>query len=62
MARLFWFLAGIGMGTVGGLLYAPRSGQELREALRSKAEAGRDFLRDRAGRAREQANEWVERG
>jgi gas vesicle protein len=62
MVRLLWFLAGIGMGTVVGLLYAPRSGEDTREVLRTKAEEGRDFLRDRAGRAREQASEWIERG
>ncbi|HKN37027.1 MAG TPA: YtxH domain-containing protein [Terriglobales bacterium] len=62
MAKVSWFLAGIGMGTAVGLLYAPHSGEQTRQVLRVKAEEGRDYLRDRAGRAREQANEWVERG
>ncbi|HEV8048329.1 MAG TPA: YtxH domain-containing protein, partial [Terriglobales bacterium] len=35
-----WFLAGVGIGAVAGVLYAPRSGDETREALRSKAEDG----------------------
>ena len=62
MARLAWFLAGIAMGTVAGLLYAPRSGEDTRQVLREKAEEGRVYLRDRTERARAQANEWVERG
>ena len=35
---ILWFLAGLGLGAVAGVLYAPRSGDETREALRSKAE------------------------
>jgi gas vesicle protein len=57
-----WFLAGVGIGAAVGVLYAPRSGSETREALRSKAEEGRDYLRDRTRQTREQASEWVDRG
>jgi gas vesicle protein len=57
-----WFLAGLGVGAVAGVLYAPRSGNETREALRSKAEEGREYMRDRARTARTQASDWVDRG
>src|ERR1700739_893920 len=57
-----WFLAGLGVGAVAGVLYAPRSGNETREALRSKADEGREYVRERARQARSQANEWVDRG
>jgi gas vesicle protein len=57
-----WFLAGLGVGAVAGVLYAPRSGNETREALRSKAEEGREYMRHRAQNARSQANDWVDRG
>jgi gas vesicle protein len=57
-----WFLAGLGVGAAAGVLYAPRSGNETREALRSKAEEGREYMRNRAENARSQANEWVDRG
>jgi gas vesicle protein len=56
-----WFLAGLGLGAVVGVLYAPRSGNETREALRARAEEGRDYMRSRAREAREQASEWVDR-
>jgi gas vesicle protein len=59
---VLWFLAGLGIGAVVGVLYAPRSGSETREALRSKAEEGREFVRNRAHDAREQATEWADRG
>ena len=57
-----WFLAGLGLGAVVGVLYAPRSGDETREALRSKADEGREYMRNRARQAREQATDWVDRG
>lgn len=57
-----WFLAGLGLGAVVGVLCAPRSGSETREALRSRAEEGREYVRGRAREAREQASEWVDRG
>jgi gas vesicle protein len=60
--KLAWFLAGIGCGAVVGLLYAPRSGDETREALRVKTEEGRQYVQDRTQRVRDQASQWVDRG
>lgn len=57
-----WFLAGLGIGAVAGVLYAPRSGDETRQALRARAEDSREFVRDRARQAREQASTWADRG
>ena len=57
-----WFLAGLGIGAIAGVLYAPRSGDETRQALRSRAEEGREFVRERARQAREQATGWADRG
>ncbi len=57
-----WFLAGLGIGAIVGVLYAPKSGEETREYLRRKGEEGRDYVVSQANRAREQANEWVDRG
>jgi gas vesicle protein len=57
-----WFLAGLGLGALVGVLYAPRSGSETRDVLRARAEDGSDYVRNRAREAREQASDWVDRG
>lgn len=57
-----WFLAGLGLGALVGVLYAPRSGRETRDQLMRSAEEGREWAAMRARDAREQANQWVERG
>jgi gas vesicle protein len=59
---LLWFLGGLGLGAVVGILYAPRSGSETRETLRNKAEEGREYVRNRTRDAREQASDWVDKG
>jgi gas vesicle protein len=59
---VLWFLAGLGIGAVVGLLYAPQSGNETREILMAKAEEGREYVRKRARDAREQAEQWAQRG
>lgn len=57
-----WFLAGLGLGALAGVLYAPRAGSETREVLRSRAEESRDYVRNRAREAREQASQWADKG
>ena len=57
-----WFLAGLGLGALAGVLYAPRSGAETRDQLLARAEEGREYMRDRAREAREQAHQWADRG
>ena len=57
-----WFLAGLGLGAVVGVLYAPRSGSATRDALRARAEEGRDYLSSRAREARDQASQWADKG
>jgi gas vesicle protein len=57
-----WFLAGLGVGAAVGILYAPQSGSETREALRARAEEGRDYMKTRARDVSGKASEWVDKG
>ncbi len=61
-SSFLWFLAGLGLGAVIGVLYAPKAGRETREEIRQRAEEGREFVINRARQAREQAQDWVDRG
>ncbi len=57
-----WFLAGLGLGALAGVLYAPRSGSETREQIRAKAEEGREYMRQRAQEMKDQASQWADKG
>ncbi len=57
-----WFLAGVAIGGLVGVLYAPRAGSETREELRARAEQGTEYVRARAREAKEQASGWVDKG
>jgi gas vesicle protein len=61
-SSFLWFLAGVGIGGLVGILYAPRAGRETREEIKARAEQGRQYVRSRAQKAREQATEWVDKG
>ena len=60
--KFSYFLLGLGIGVAAGLLFAPQSGEETRGILRSKADEGKDYLRNRGEDLRGQAEEMVDRG
>jgi len=57
-----WFLAGLGLGALVGVLYAPKSGRETRQSLMDAAEEGRDFVLTKGRQAREQVGQYSDRG
>jgi gas vesicle protein len=61
-SKVSYFLVGLGIGTVLGILFAPKSGEETREYLISKAEEGREYAQRKARELRERADEVIERG
>jgi gas vesicle protein len=60
--NLGFFLAGLGIGAVLALLFAPRSGKETREYIAGKAEEGREFVKAKTEDLRRQAEGAVEKG
>ncbi|HET9785356.1 MAG TPA: YtxH domain-containing protein [Terriglobales bacterium] len=50
-----WFLLGLTVGALVGVLYAPQSGEETRGMLRDKAGEGREKFRGKAEEWRQQA-------
>lgn len=59
---LSYFFLGLGIGVAIGVLFAPKSGEETRGYLRSKAGEGRDYLKRRGEELYESAGELVEKG
>jgi gas vesicle protein len=59
---LAWFVAGLGIGALVGVLYAPKSGKETRDDLVSGAREGTEYLRARTRQAAEGVGVLVDRG
>jgi gas vesicle protein len=60
-SKVSFFLVGLGVGTLLGILFAPKSGEETREYLSAKAEEGRDYAQKKARELRERAEDLIER-
>jgi len=45
--RISYFCLGLGIGVAVGILFAPKSGDETRQLLRSKADESKDFLKQK---------------
>ncbi len=61
-SKITFFLVGLGVGALVGILFAPKSGEETRDYLTQKAEEGREYAQRKARELRERAEDLVERG
>ena len=57
-----WFLAGISIGALVGVLYAPKSGRETRDDLACGARGGSEYLRNKSKDAAKQVGAFVDKG
>src|SRR5437899_12434474 len=48
-SKVSYFLVGLGVGALVGVLFAPKSGEETRRFLSDKADEGRDYAQKKAG-------------
>ena len=73
VSGLGWFLAGLGVGALVGVLYAPKAGKETREELVASAldakeraavlaQQGRERAAQLAEQGKQQVGEYVDRG
>ena len=60
--KFSYFFLGLGLGVAVGLLFAPKSGQETRQLIASKAGEGKDYLKRQSSTIRDTANDALERG
>jgi len=61
-SKITYFLVGLGVGALVGILFAPKSGEETRDFLAKKADEGRDYAQRKAKELRERADDLIERG
>lgn len=59
---LAWFLAGLGVGALVGILYAPKSGKETRDDIVTGAREGSEYLRVRGRQAADSVGQIVDKG
>ena len=59
---LAWFLAGVGIGALVGILYAPKSGRETREDIAQGAREGKEICARARARLRRNVSAMVDKG
>jgi gas vesicle protein len=57
-----YFLVGLGIGSLIGILSAPKSGEETREYMSQKAKDGSEFAQKKARELKERAEDLVKHG
>ena len=60
-SKVSFFIVGLGVGALIGILFAPKSGEETREYLTNKAEEGKEYAQRKARELRERAEDLIER-
>jgi gas vesicle protein len=60
-SKVSYFLVGLGVGALVGVLFAPKSGEDTRDYLSKKADEGKDYAQRKARELRERADELIER-
>lgn len=60
--KFTYFILGLGIGVAVGMLFAPQSGEETRNLIRSKADEGKDYLKKSGEALYESAGDVVEKG
>jgi gas vesicle protein len=60
--KLVYFLIGAGIGAITALLFAPKSGSELRSDIADATKKGLDYARDTSREMGERATEYYQTG
>jgi gas vesicle protein len=60
--KFSYFFLGLGLGVAVGLLFAPKTGAETRDLIRSKADEGKEYLKRATVDLKESASDVVEKG
>jgi gas vesicle protein len=61
-SKLSYFFLGLGLGVAVGVLFAPKSGTETRQFIRSRANDSVDYVKRRSDDLKDTATETIDRG
>jgi len=56
------FFLGLGIGVGLGMLFAPKSGDETRDLLMSKADEGKEYLKKQTATWKDSAGDLIDKG
>ena len=59
--KISYFFLGLGLGVAIGFLFAPKSGEETRELILTKADEGKEYLKRRSEDLRESAADLLDK-
>lgn len=62
VSKASYFLVGLGIGSLIGILFAPKSGEETREYLSQKTREGNEFAQKKARELKERAEDLLKHG
>jgi len=62
ISKVGYLVGGLGVGSMIGILFAPKSGNKAREYLTNKSKHGREFAEKQARDFKDRAAELVEHG
>ena len=60
--KLIWFTVGVAVGAAAALLYAPVSGEEMRQKIADITDQGRTALAEHGGEIFEKGKRMIEKG
>jgi gas vesicle protein len=60
--KVSYFVAGLGLGAIVALLFAPQSGERTRKQIADTAQDGKDFVTAKSREFRKQAEDLVDQG
>lgn len=61
-SKFSYFFLGLGLGVAAGLLFAPKTGADTRDLILSKADEGKEYLKQRATDLRDTASDAIDKG
>ena len=60
-SKVTYFMVGLGLGALVGVLFAPKAGEETRDFLTKKADEGKEYLKRQSSALRDSGSQIFEK-